>query len=323
MQLSSMNVRIRQSGTSFPVSGRGRVFSAHEKALNLQIDGASELATIVTDEPMMTVSSLLVSAESFTAIERGRGFEVHADRISFDSGLTLVLDASAATDFTGRIEPMRGWPRPTPSLLDDLLAAAGGDAHGGPGESGASPRSVGFAPLAVAMRGGPPYPAEPSDADPFARAAWKVVRPVLAGAVESEAALDHSFSLVGLGGGFTPSGDDFLVGMLAARTLLGEPLPAGPALAGLLGRCAATTLSGATILRQALRGCFPAYLCRFAHGFGGVAESYRRADPRIRELVERASHHGHSSGIDAVTGFGFGMLMENYRAATKRRRTGS
>ncbi|MFW6294057.1 MAG: DUF2877 domain-containing protein, partial [Spirochaetota bacterium] len=299
--MSSIRVAIHQSGTSFPASGRGRVFSSHAKALNLAFDDDAELATLVTEEQLMTVSSLLVSAAAadlrLATIDRGRAVEVHEGQLSFDSGLMLMFDASAARSFDGRIEPMRsrrrdssrpGSPRPTPStttplavprprsprpaqsLIDDLLEAVGGDTLGGHGEARAASPGVGLAPLAVAMRGGRPYPSEPPGADPFARGAWKVVRPILSGDIEPDALLDRAFSLVGLGGGFTPSGDDFLVGMLAARALLGEPSPAGASLERLLGRCSATTLPGATILRQALRGCFPAYLCRFARGFAAL-----------------------------------------------------
>jgi hypothetical protein len=117
--------------------------------------------------------------------------------------------------------------------------------------------------------------------------------------------------LVGLGPGFTPSGDDFLCGVLLGERILctaPEPLQIPT------GRCGRTpklclektklheqldrtTCGGRTLLWQALRGRFPFYLLEALRGISvcrGVAE--------MRHAVGRAAAHGETSGTDALIG---------------------
>ncbi|WRS28864.1 DUF2877 domain-containing protein [Oscillospiraceae bacterium MB08-C2-2] len=103
-------------------------------------------------------------------------------------------------------------------------------------------------------------------------------------------------SLVGLGTGLTPSGDDFLVGMLFVFWSLGAPGKAwlGQMTSAFEGELGRTNTVSAAFLRCALAGEFGEKLHRLHHcvdsghqlGFG----------------VEAVAQTGHSSGIDTLSG---------------------
>jgi hypothetical protein len=98
--------------------------------------------------------------------------------------------------------------------------------------------------------------------------------------------------LVGLGPGLTPSGDDFLAGVILAECMVrGARIPVDrEEIAASLDR---TTPEGRTLLTLALENRFPAYLLHFA---------LEAAEPRS-STVQDACSHGGTSGTDALTGF--------------------
>lgn len=111
---------------------------------------------------------------------------------------------------------------------------------------------------------------------------------------------------VGLGIGFTPSGDDFISGVLLAREMTGR---GGPELDEQEIRSALdrTNDGGRTLLTGVLSRCFPAYLLEFA---GAIAASIRSSssggaavERSVQDAVRAAAAHGETSGTDAVTGF--------------------
>lgn len=125
--------------------------------------------------------------------------------------------------------------------------------------------------------------------------------------------------LIGLGQGFTPSGDDFLSGM-ALFLALHDATERGPggddrfssfktrslriALSRLKGRTRGTTHGGATLLALTLSESFPAYQLHVADR---LLEPYSPARPESGpfepgELVTFAGRHGESSGLDMLTG---------------------
>ncbi len=99
--------------------------------------------------------------------------------------------------------------------------------------------------------------------------------------------------LVGLGGGQTPAGDDFLVGWLAALSARGQPLPR------LNGLKNGTSTISASFLDAAEQGLFPAALV-------GLAESLVSGKGTPDAIVCLAAI-GHTSGLDAATGFLIGL----------------
>ena len=99
--------------------------------------------------------------------------------------------------------------------------------------------------------------------------------------------------LVGLGIGFTPSGDDFLTGAMLYEVLSGSYLINRESI---LTRLSKTTEGGRTLLVMAVKNSFPYYLKVFA-------ESIYAGKSSFDDIVKRALEHGSTSGSDAIAGF--------------------
>jgi hypothetical protein len=118
--------------------------------------------------------------------------------------------------------------------------------------------------------------------------------------------------VVGLGTGLTPSGDDFLCGLLAALWCTSREGDAdrcfvvewGSALANLLD---ATNAISATYLECAIAGCFPETLSALAAAFASNHAGRTHEDPR--RALDGLCAVGHSSGVDTATGFLFGLWL--------------
>lgn len=108
---------------------------------------------------------------------------------------------------------------------------------------------------------------------------------------------------VGLGPGFTPSGDDFLSGALIGEQALAVLFKrSGPPLfyiekEEIINNLEKTGYGGRTLLWPALQGHFPFYLLELVRG---VAEASNLG--KMREVVRRAVSHGETSGTDAAVG---------------------
>jgi hypothetical protein len=298
-----------QSGCSVPETASATIFSVHDSSINLAVGSKPELISLTTEAGSMTVTSVLYTApEGFpgfsgTGLTRGASCTLESGGLWFDHGVRLALPAGGDNaPYQGLIEPtLLHDPSPTAKALAEAILKTG--------SSRAVPGVSPVARLLVQDREGQtqPFRTEPADslaAAVIARAAELVLR-VSGG--------DTAFlsELLGLGPGLTPSGDDFVVGFLAARALAGSSV-AEHARARIADRLSATTRPGATIVSQALRGAFPAYLVRFS---SGVADAVSRpgtsdepvSESGLRSLVTDAAGHGASSGLDAVTGFAFGL----------------
>jgi hypothetical protein len=127
---------------------------------------------------------------------------------------------------------------------------------------------------------------------------------------EAERPQDRLSRLVGCGIGLTPSGDDFLTGVLLADCMV---MYAGSAsrvpidrqeIAAALER---TSTAGRTLLWQALQGAFPAYLLALVGWFSGAqavsVASLDSDEADFEPCLVRMLEHGHTSGTDAVVGF--------------------
>jgi len=154
----------------------------------------------------------------------------------------------------------------------------------------------GLARVALGRLIGKPVGDQPL-ANPFATHAAKLLLPALEGTTPLHELLP---SLVGLGIGFTPSGDDFIAGALAACSLIGARLPRASRDALLARSSTATTLPGSVLVSDAMDGSFPGYLRDFALC---VAGDSRTGIADLEAAVARAAKHGYSSGVDATTGF--------------------
>jgi hypothetical protein len=114
-------------------------------------------------------------------------------------------------------------------------------------------------------------------------------------------------SLVGLGAGLTPTGDDFLGGFMAAvRARFGGEFEAGASLLGELCAAVEENLAStgdisASLLRYTIRNYWPEPLLNLADAIA--------ADRQFEALqaLEDLCRLGHSSGADIATGFLFGL----------------
>lgn len=104
--------------------------------------------------------------------------------------------------------------------------------------------------------------------------------------------LPHLSALLGRGTGATPSGDDAIVGMMAILDL--------PAFSSAVASCCKA--SGITVLVS--QGYLNAALARrFDHDVCQMLDAMNRQDiPRLLHSYHRIASHGHSSGIDLLTG---------------------
>ena len=129
------------------------------------------------------------------------------------------------------------------------------------------------------------------------------------GAGDLASVLGEAIELIGLGPGLTPSGDDFLVGLLAGLEAIGHP--AGPALASAVAHAARgrTTAIGAAMLGHAARGH---YAERLHDVLAAIATG--RSDALTRP-IERAMAYGATSGADTLVGLFAGIGMPSAGSA--------
>ncbi len=122
-----------------------------------------------------------------------------------------------------------------------------------------------------------------------------------------EAAAPAIASLTGLGPGLTPSGDDFLIGLLSALWFFKGIRPAESLLQALRPeirlRLGGTTPVSAAFLGEAAEGRFGERICGFWTGIGQGSW-----DQALQDLTAVA-RTGHSSGTDTLGGMIFGLVL--------------
>ncbi|MEP7328513.1 MAG: DUF2877 domain-containing protein [Betaproteobacteria bacterium] len=140
-----------------------------------------------------------------------------------------------------------------------------------------------------------------TEIDPLMRAAMPTIIAVrrwlqsaLAGSDESAPAVD---ALVGLGPGLTPSGDDFLCGMMVALHYLGHPMIAQRLAMQTLPIAAhGTNLISAAYLRYASAGQASGVL------FDALESLVGGGDARLPQRLDAVHAVGHTSGWDSLAG---------------------
>jgi hypothetical protein len=115
------------------------------------------------------------------------------------------------------------------------------------------------------------------------------------------AALGPTVDLIGLGVGLTPSGDDYLVGLLAGFAATGDPvgIELGAAIAALAP--ARTTTIGASAITHAARGCFTERLHDVLIALAGGRLT------NLATAIEQATAYGATSGSDTLVGLFAGI----------------
>lgn len=118
---------------------------------------------------------------------------------------------------------------------------------------------------------------------------------------DAAAAVAEARGLIGLGVGLTPSGDDLLVGLLAALEATDNPMRAALARSIAIEAGARTTAIGANALWHAARG-------EFAERLHDVLMAIGLDDPETTETaVARATDYGATSGVDTLVGLFLGL----------------
>ena len=261
---------------------RGRVQSVHRAAAYLAIEDPPALFVVALDSVGGQPGGILVSGVGDI---RDLGIRAGMPAVAGDSRIAIA-DAGIRLDLAGA--PM--WSATLPVFADvvsaEVLAQTLRLARG-VARRGASGR--GFAPLLVGR--------DAAD-DPFVRAA----RPHLAAirraldTGDAECLCEAAVSLIGLGVGLTPSGDDLLVGLMAGLFATANPL--APVVAAAVESAAdeRTTTIGAASLRRAADGEFAERLHDVVRAIG------TGAGPDLDATVRRAAACGSTSGIDTLVG---------------------
>ena len=286
----------------FPV----RVHSVFRAAVNLRPPEGDLLTLLSAEADDMPRGVRLGSMEDFSSLGLVVGdmgvFAVDAIVLRPSGGLSAFrVDCAAARRIDSQSPPTLGGDRSRwgagIALLDALQKRAATDLR--------------VAPLLLA--------AKPSGAmgERLTQAALDLGRSVKARRLD--AMRGAAARLVGLGPGLTPAGDDFLCGFMyagrcraVARASRSRLLARfDKAVGGLLGR---TTDISAAMLRGALAGRVSCALTALAEACAGVAGS------DLEGAILRLAAVGHSSGLDAATGFFYGATIWGVEDRRTRRR---
>ena len=246
-------------------------------------------------------------------IVRGVKGVATVDGLAFDDGFSVSFTGAARrAEAEERIPATTSWAQ---GRCDDRCRRL--DV-----EQAAAGTLLRFSALSGAAGDGPRNAAPEKRANDAARAVldrFRTAAPEIVVALQSDAperAVAAALRLVGLGPGLTPAGDDFLVGLAAAawfRTGLAAGVPEKlnektvaawldlvlDAAGGPVPRTGDVSLS---FLRLAQRRLFSRALVGLSRSFVPGAEE-RTFDDAVA-LLRRL---GHSSGLDAATGFLFGL----------------
>lgn len=275
---------------------RGNVHSVYRQACNIELDDGA-LVTLLGREPGNVphgIRCALPEPDDFRAWLRPAQ-AVAADGLSLRvPEARIAVDLSAAAHWRCGLDPCAIDPYAEPSVraLRSVRMVLQEQA----------PQS-GFAPLL--LQGAKPS----SPLDQAMQRRLRQALPALSRAgsnLDSVAAAQALAQLAGLGPGLTPSGDDFIVGYLAALYTRCSAEPAlRPFLGGLIAPvtrlAAAANLISRQYMLNALAGEFSEALAQVVLG---VAV---RDDLRLRESAARLVRVGHSSGADSLVGLLFGL----------------
>lgn len=295
------------------------VHSVYDTALNLSIGGSDPLVTLIADEAYMHPLSALVYGSSregrihFDALGLVRGMQGRPENgfLVFENG--LKVHAATAERVATEDESPPAFSAPAEQLLakrGQMLEKRQSDAGtllrrsflSDPGWSDTTPAEVAVANTARAFR------------VRFTAAAHDTARFLLAG--DADGAGRSALTLVGLGPGLTPSGDDFLCGFLlaawirtdvrwgetghlsavAVRSWIDSVMEAAD------GQKPLTSDVSLSFLRLAKRRLFSRSLVALAR-----SSLPGTNDDIFDDALAALGRLGHSSGLDSATGFLFGL----------------
>jgi len=248
----------------------GVIQSIYSKAVNL-LHPSGLLISLVDSIDNMTDFGLAIADFSLLIpkISTGSHFLWEGSQIIFSD---IIVDISGASEWFGTLLKDSFNNSPDIASLKNVFNNLASD--------------DGFSPV-ITNKAGNIYS---NAADKLIEKAIK--KAVVNGNISNGVLLDLS-KLVGMGIGFTPSGDDFLTGVMLYEAMFGVNLINR---ASIRAKLIGTTEGGRTLLTLALENSFPFYLKQFA---GSILIGKFPSE----DTVGRALMHGSTSGSDALTGF--------------------
>lgn len=267
----------------------GHIQGVHRVAAYVAVDGTDDLVVLALDAVGGVPGGALIGRLSdlrTIGLERGMAVTARAGRVSIPRA-GVSIDLAGARPWSGSL-PATAACSPGPALRRRIATARALAAT-------AAPRG-GFAPLLGGPRGS--LPSDRRHGGDFAAAARPRVAALAAGLMDGDVARTTRAvsSLIGLGPGLTPSGDDLLVGLLAGLEATGHPLLAVLATTIASQAPGGTTSVGASALRNAARG-------QFAERLHDVLVAVARPDAAgLPRAIERGMACGSTSGADTLVG---------------------
>ena len=259
--------------------------SVHRAAITVDLDRPGALLTVAIDDVGGIPGGILVRG---TTDLRGFGVEPGMAVLTSADGLTIAgaglrIDASAARPWNAAL-PSAARLASGPTVIDELEVAV---EIARTLAAGRAP-SAGFGPLLVTGGSGDPW---------LDAARLRIERQTEAlRADELEAAVEPTIGLIGLGTGLTPSGDDYLAGLLAGLDATGHGSRAAIASAIADAVPGRTTGIGAALLIHAARG---EYAERLHDVLAAIALGRSHG---LAVAIGRAMAYGATSGADSLVG---------------------
>jgi len=258
---------VEYKGSFLPEEIReGRVQSTYSKAINL-LYSSGILLSIVNSIDLISDYGLTVADFDLliSGISKGIQFKWEGNKIIFTD---IIIDLSGASKWTGVLSGE------FPKIFPDIVSIKSAF-HKFAAEEGLSPVYTNKA------------------GNIYSHMAEKLIKKAVEiSNISAGILIDLSF-LVGMGIGFTPSGDDFLAGVMLFETITGTNLVNRQNIEDKLN---GTTVGGRTLLSLALNNSYPFYLKQFAK----TIYTYNFSSD---ELVKQVINHGSTSGSDALAGF--------------------
>ncbi|MCK5198305.1 MAG: DUF2877 domain-containing protein [Spirochaetales bacterium] len=251
---------------------KGRIRSTYSRAINL-LHPSGILISIVNSIDYMTDYGLTITNFNslLSGVPNGCQFLWEGDRIIFPD---MIVDISRASVWSGTL--FKAYSK----LSIDIIPIKSAFIEFAMEE--------GLSPVITKKKG-----------NLYSDAAGKLIEKAVETADISDGLLIDPSLLIGMGIGFTPSGDDFLVGIMLYETISGVNLINRESVKSKLSQ---TTIGGKTLLMLALRNSYPSYLKQFAESMI-LSENEIQRKSNIKNAVIAALDHGSTSGGDSLAGF--------------------
>jgi hypothetical protein len=281
---------------------RGKVLAAFSQAIYLQTE-AGELFWIATEDAPPHQRCALTSAH-LPESSAGSPFHVEDQRLTIEPG--LIFDVAHASLWSApRLDPNR--------VLEFTQLPARTDAFFSRLDLSQAKGFGACIPQILALAQNKSIDPEPAFTDPVLRFAYPLVLDMARACLDRQLLrIDkNADALIGLGAGLTPSGDDFLGGLLFAMTSLQAAYPDVNLNHNLPIEAyrPRTHVISFTLLRDLASGQAIAPLHHIINGLLS-GESLENIYPVVSHLAQI----GHSTGWDMLTGLLTGLLITHQTA---------